>query len=99
MAHQSAAAGENLKEASRTGFQTFKWKIGAFLGGIGAAVGAVFGAVPGAAVGGAGGAVVGASVGKGLEKSGEKRIDRLEFKRPSNGGSNHEAEEEDKRDT
>ena len=76
---ESAQAGENIKEASRSKFKTLKWKLGTWFGAIGAGVGAIFGAVPGAAVGGAGGAVVGAGVGKGFEKAGEKRIDRLEF--------------------
>ena len=82
VAIESAEAGENLKEASRSKFQTVKWKLGTWFGAIGAGVGAIFGAAPGAAAGGVGGAVVGGGLGKGMEKAGEKRIDRIEFKRP-----------------
>ena len=48
---ESANAGENLKEASRSKFKTLKWKLGTWFGAIGAGVGAIFGAVPGAAAG------------------------------------------------
>ena len=67
---ESHKAGETIKEASQTKFKTYKWKVGAFFGGIGAAVGAFFGAVPGAAAGGVGGGVLGAGMGKGIEKGG-----------------------------
>ena len=77
VALESAQAGEDIKEASRSKFKTLKWKLGTWFGAIGAGVGAIFGAVPGAAVGGAGGAVAGAGIGKGMEKAGEKRIDKL----------------------
>ena len=91
MAVESERAGETLKEASRTRFGTYKYKLGAWIGGIGAAVGAFFGAAPGLAVGGAGGAVVGASIGKGIEKGGEKRLEKINFKKP---GEQEESKEE-----
>ena len=88
---ESAHAGENIREASRSKFQTVKYKLGTFFGAIGAGVGAIFGAVPGAVVGGAGGAVIGAGVGKGMEKAGEKRLDKLEFRNPGQpNGREHE---------
>ena len=42
---------------------------------------------PGAVAGGAGGAVAGAGIGKAVEKSGQKSLDKIEFKRPGDNNN------------